>query len=136
MNTKNLIQEDHFVKEYICVPTFLNRTNISRIIQNRWNSTLNPKVKEVDISRKNVCLNEDCKKDIYVEIELEHSIEVDELDVDEILEILKEEIGIDTSGILIGWDIDESGQITRVTIYVDDEATAGSIADTINNIEC
>ena len=93
-----------------------------------------PRVKEIDITRKHVCLDEECKKDIYVEIELEHSIEVDELDVDVILEILKEEIGIDTSGILIGWDIDESGRIIRVLIYVDDEATGDSISSRITDV--
>ena len=88
-------------------------------------------MKEVEISRKHVCLKEECKKDIYVEIELD-DISCTELDIDDILKTL-EEIGIDTSRILIGWDADESGRIARVKIYVDDEATAGSIADTLNN---
>ena len=73
-------------------------------------------------------LNEECKKDVCVEIKLDDTSEVDELDVDVILEVLKEEIGIDTSRILIGWDTDESGRIIRVKIYVDDEATANSIS--------
>ena len=80
---------------------FKNRTRISRIIQDQWNSMQYPRAKEVEISRKHVCLNEACKKNVYVEIELD-SIEEGEPDVDEILEILKEEIGIDTSRILIG----------------------------------
>ena len=84
---------------------FKERTRISKIIEDQWNSMLYPsypRVKEVEISRHHVCLNEECKKEFYVEIEMEHSVEVDELDFDEILEILKEETGIDTSGILIG----------------------------------
>ena len=112
---------------------FKDRKRISRMIKEEWNSIVYPRVKEVEITRKHVCLNEECKKDIYIEIELEDSIEVDELDVDVILEVLKEEIGIETSEILIGWDVDESERIIRVMIYVDDEATAGSIADGINN---
>ena len=95
---------------------------------------LYPKVKDVEISRRHVCLNEECKKDVYVEIELEQSVEVDEFDVDVILEVLKEEIGIDTSRILIGWDTDESGRVTRVMIYVDDESMAGSVSSKITSL--
>ena len=125
---------DEFVIYIDGAGVFNDRTRISRIIEDQWNSILYPKVKQVDISRKHVCLQEECKKDIYVEIELEHSIEEDELDVDEILAILKEDIGIDTSGILIGWDIDDSGRIIRVIIYVDDERTAELIRSRITDL--
>ena len=57
-----------------------------------------------------------------------------ELHVDEILALLKEVIGIDTSGILIGWDTDESGRIVHVIIYVDDEVTANSIRSRITDV--
>ena len=57
-----------------------------------------------------------------------------ELHVDEILALLKEVIGIDTSGILIGWDTDESGRIIRVIIYVDDEAVADTISSRITDV--
>ena len=80
------------------------------INQDQWNSMPEPRVKEVEITRKDECLNEECKADAHVEIELEHSIGVDELVVIDILEILKEEIGNGTSGILIRWDTDESGR--------------------------
>ena len=110
---------------------FKNRTTISRIIQEELKSIQYLRVKEVEISRRHVCLNEECKKDVYVEIELEDSIEEDELDVDEILAILKDKIGIDTTRIVIGWDLDESGKIIRVLIYVDDEAMADSISSQI-----
>ena len=83
---------------------------------------------------KNVCLNEECKKDTYVELELDDSVKEEELNADEILKILKEEIGLDTSGILIGWVIDESGKIIRVMIYVDDEATANTIRSQITDV--
>ena len=109
-----------------------NRTTMRRIQEQCM--YLLPRVTEVEISRKDICLKEECKKDIYVEIELAYSIEVDYLDVDVILEILKEEIGIDTSGILIGWDTDESGRIIRVIIYVDDEATANLISSRITDV--
>ena len=120
---------------------FKSRSTISGQIKEQWNSILPPlypKAKDVKITRKHVCLDEECKKDVYVDMELEHSIDLDEFDVDVIIEVLKEEIGIDTSGILIGWDSDpdESERIIRVIIYVDDEATASSIADSINNRKC
>ena len=38
-----------------------------------------PRAKEVEITRKYVCLNEECKKDAYVERELDESIEEDDL---------------------------------------------------------
>ena len=97
---------------------FMDRTRISGTIKDEWNwhSNLEPRVKEVEITRKHMCLKEECKKD-----------------VDAILEMLKDEIGIDISGILIEWDTDESGKLVRVMVYVDDEAVAGSIADCIND---
>ena len=113
---------------------FKNRTKISELIQDQWKSMQYPRAKEIEITRKHVCLKEECKKDIYVEIELDESIEEDELDVDAILEILKDEIGIDISGILIGWDIDKSGRINRVKIHVEDEATARLISSRITDL--
>jgi len=154
--TLDLFSEDIFLwgtVDVICVPQTYNSSTFCGVnvtsdedICKRFQSMFTYCSKPVYINgdfiledngcEKHICLKEECKKDVYVELELREIIDDTEVDVGLILLVLEEDIGIETSDILIGWDSDESGEIIRVMIYVDDEATAYSIADTINNRIC
>jgi len=72
---------------------------------------------------------------VPVEIEIAVGIQVTEINTTELLEIINEQCGIDTDGMVIGFEIDDEGYIIRIIIYVEDEATALQLVEAVNDLE-
>ena len=89
-----------------------------------------------------VCVNDKCTEkkkmmetSVSVEIDIDETIQVTEINLTELLDILNVQCGIDTNGMVIGFETDEEGYIFRIIIYVENEETAIHLVEAVNELD-
>ena len=91
-----------------------------------------------------MCVSDQCidtstdvpsEQHFYVEIEMDVGVNVSEMDSGEILEIISQQLGVDTSEVRVAWEVDEEGYVIRVVVFVNDEETAKVIASGIDDMK-
>jgi len=72
----------------------------------------------------------------FVEVEFyEGTVNVTDLDTDDVIDTLRIDFGIDTNDIRAGWESDARGYAIRMLIYVPDEAMAKSVSIALNQLK-
>ena len=88
---------------------------------------------------KRICMNEQCivedehDKGWSVELDVK-DLSPEELDILDPLTSIGELTGVDREHLSLAVEVDESGNIMRVVVFVKDEETATMLADTMNSI--
>jgi len=87
-----------------------------------------------------VCINDECteskvlkedEKQTRVEIEMNHRVQVHELNTTEEIERIQTETGVSSDQLKLKLDVDEQGFVVRVIVYVDNFETAHLISKAV-----
>ena len=86
-----------------------------------------------------VCVNnEQCveKKNVkkpYIEVDVDDSLKILDVNLTTTTDTISLLCNVSSSGITVGYESDDDGNIIRIIIYVDDEDTANIVADILDN---